>query len=76
MMAVNMFDAVNAVRRVIEPKGGKIGNSKRYPQRPVVEAVGVTQLPVDGAIEITVTTEGLRRRVHAARINGCTVYWE
>lgn len=75
-MPVNMFDAVNAVRRMVEPTGAVIGRSKRYRQRPAVEVLGMTHPPVDGAIEITVTTDGLRRRVHAARINGCTVYWE
>ncbi|HHY9545427.1 TPA: hypothetical protein ACV78D_005393, partial [Escherichia coli] len=29
-----------------------------------------------GEIEITIQTNGLRRRVKATRISGCTVYWE
>ncbi|MBU2673540.1 MULTISPECIES: hypothetical protein [Hafnia] len=75
-MSINMFDAFNEVRRVVESNGATVERSKRYRQRPAIQVSAPQSLPVDGTIEITVCTDGLIRRVHAARINGCTVYWE
>ncbi|EOM5761590.1 hypothetical protein ACNCLY_004685 [Escherichia coli] len=36
----------------------------------------VSEVKGTGEIEITIQTNGLRRRVKATRISGCTVYWE
>lgn len=73
---MNMFDAVNNVGRVMKFFGSEIEKSKRYRQRPAVQVTPPAIPPAEGFIEITVCTDGLRRRVHATRIQGCTVYWE
>ncbi|EHU5758594.1 hypothetical protein KZC67_005262, partial [Salmonella enterica] len=49
--------------------------SKRYPQRYALRTTPPKcQMP--GEVEITVCNKGQRRLVHAARVGGCTVYWE
>ncbi|EBA9592285.1 hypothetical protein ACFK5S_001825 [Salmonella enterica subsp. enterica serovar Saintpaul] len=74
-MALNLFDSLNAARRLTELSGAVLERSKRYPQRYALRTTKPErQMP--GEIEITVRTAGLRRCVHAARISGCTVYWE
>ncbi|EMQ5547390.1 hypothetical protein ACRV9V_004508, partial [Escherichia coli] len=51
--------------------------SKRYPQRYALKTTPpVSEVKGTGEIEITIQTNGLRRRVKATRISGCTVYWE
>lgn len=74
-MALNLFDSLNAARRLTELSGAVLERSKRYPQRYALRTTKpARQMP--GEIEITVRTAGLRRRVRAARVSGCTVYWE
>ncbi|EBS4105275.1 hypothetical protein ZD86_02185 [Salmonella enterica subsp. enterica] len=71
----NLFDSLNAARRMTELSGALLERSKRYPQRYALRTTKPErQMP--GEIEITVCTAGLRRRVRAARVSGCTVYWE
>ncbi|HBB6984970.1 TPA: hypothetical protein I8P16_004711 [Salmonella enterica subsp. enterica serovar Napoli] len=71
----NLFDSLNATRRLVEMSGAALEKSKRYPQGFAIRTTPpVREIP--GEIEITVCTHGLRRRVRAARVNGCTVYWE
>ncbi|EDX2020074.1 hypothetical protein BU505_002985 [Salmonella enterica subsp. enterica serovar Sandiego] len=71
----NLFDSLNAARRLTELSGAVLECSKRYPQRYALRTTPPKcQMP--GEIEITVCTAGLRRRVRAARVSGCTVYWE
>lgn len=71
----NLFDSLNAARRLTELSGAVLEKSKRYPQRYVLRTTPPKcQMP--GEIEIAVCTNGLRRRVRAARVSGCTVYWE
>ncbi|EGC6375224.1 hypothetical protein H9U66_001528 [Salmonella enterica] len=74
-MALNLFDSLNAARRLTELSGAVLECSKRYPQRYALRTTPPKcQMP--GESEITVCTAGLRRRVRAARVSGCTVYWE
>ncbi|WP_079952925.1 hypothetical protein [Salmonella enterica] len=71
----NLFDSLNAACRLTELSGAVLQKSKRYPQRYALRTTPPKcQMP--GEIEITVCTAGLRRRVRAARVSGCTVYWE
>ncbi|ELY6043004.1 hypothetical protein SNO20_002127 [Salmonella enterica] len=71
----NLFDSLNAARRLTELSGAVLECSKRYPRRYALRTTPPKcQMP--GEIEITVCTAGLRRRVRAARVSGCTVYWE
>lgn len=71
----NLFDSLNAARRLAELSGAVLERSKRYPQRYALRTTP-PQHKLPGEIEITVCTHGLRRLVHAARVGGCTVYWE
>ncbi|EIZ5962248.1 hypothetical protein MPS43_005374, partial [Salmonella enterica] len=48
---------------------------KRYPQRYALRTTP-PQCQMPGEVEITVCNKGVRRLVHAARVGGCTVYWE
>ncbi|EAU7390697.1 hypothetical protein EI350_00830 [Salmonella enterica] len=71
----NLFDSLYAACRLTELSGAVLQKSKRYPQRYALRTTPPKcQMP--GEIEITVCTAGLRRRVRAARVGGCTVYWE
>ncbi|ELM4201887.1 hypothetical protein RYG20_001105 [Salmonella enterica] len=71
----NLFDSLHAACRLTELSGAVLQKSKRYPQRYALRTTPPKcQMP--GEIEITVCTAGLRRRVRAARVGGCTVYWE
>lgn len=71
----NLFDSLNAARRLTELSGAVLQKSKRYPQRYAL-CTTPPKCQVPGEIEITVCTKGQRRRVRAARVGGCTVYWE
>ncbi|EAC0344857.1 hypothetical protein EZ715_08385 [Salmonella enterica subsp. enterica serovar Newport] len=71
----NLFDLLNEARRLTELSGAVLQKSKRYPQRYALRTTS-PQHEIPGEIEITVCTNGLRRCVHAARVGGCTVYWE
>ncbi|HHR4051842.1 TPA: hypothetical protein ACS50C_003757 [Salmonella enterica] len=72
---VNLFDSLNAARRLVEMSGAVLERSKRYSQRYALRTTPPKcQMP--GEIEITVCSNGVRRRVRAARLSGCTVYWE
>lgn len=71
----NLFDSLNAARRLTELSGAVLEKSKRYPQRYALRTTP-PQCEIPGEIEITVCTHGLRRQVRAARVGGCTVYWE
>ncbi|EGL5769916.1 hypothetical protein IQ752_000637 [Salmonella enterica] len=74
-MALNLFDSLNAARRLTELSDAVLERSKRYPQRYALRTTPPKcQMP--GEVEITVCNKGQRRRVHAARVSGCTVYWE
>ncbi|EAO0751064.1 hypothetical protein ACV2HG_06775 [Salmonella enterica subsp. enterica serovar Pomona] len=74
-MALNLFDSLNAARRLTELSGAVLERSKRYPQRYALRTTPPKcQMP--GEVEITVCNKGQRRCVHAARVSGCTVYWE
>lgn len=74
-MALNRFDSLNAARRLTELSGAVLEHSKRYPQRYALRTTPPKcQMP--GEVEITVCNKGQRRRVRAARVGGCTVYWE
>lgn len=71
----NLFDSLNAARQLTELSGAVLERSKRYPQRYALRTTPPKcQMP--GEIEITVCNRGQRRRVRAARVGGCTVYWE
>ncbi|EIZ5962234.1 hypothetical protein MPS43_005358, partial [Salmonella enterica] len=48
---------------------------KRYPQRYALRTTP-PQCEMPGEVEITVCNKGVRRCVRAARVGGCTVYWE
>nr|EII22946.1 hypothetical protein EC90111_0342 [Escherichia coli 9.0111] len=50
--------------------------SKRYHTFCTETTPPVGNVQGTGEIEITIQTNGLRRRVKATRISGCTVYWE
>lgn len=67
----NLFDSLNAARHLTELSGAVLERSKRYALRTTPPKC---QMP--GEVEITVCNKGQRRRVHAARVGGCTVYWE
>ncbi|ENF1717245.1 hypothetical protein ABQJ02_001351 [Salmonella enterica] len=74
-MALNLFDLLNEARRLTELSGAVLQKSKRYPQRYALRTTPPKcQMP--GEIEITVCNKGVRRLVRAARVGGCTVYWE
>lgn len=71
----NLFDSLNAACRLTELSGAVLERSKRYPQRYALRTTPPKcQMP--GEVEITVCNKGQRRLVHAARVGGCTVYWE
>ncbi|HCM1975013.1 TPA: hypothetical protein N3A47_000291 [Salmonella enterica subsp. houtenae serovar 47:z36:-] len=71
----NLFDSLNAARRLTELSGAVLERSKRYPQRYALRTTPPKcQMP--GEVEITVCNKGQCRCVHAARVSGCTVYWE
>lgn len=71
----NLFDSLNAARRLVEMSGAVLEHSKRYPQRYALRTTP-PQCEMPGEIEIAVCTNGLRRRIRASRISGCTVYWD
>ncbi|EDQ6556938.1 hypothetical protein S675_005227 [Salmonella enterica subsp. enterica] len=71
----NLFDSLNAARRLVEMSGAVLERSKRYPQRYALRTTP-PQHEMPGEVEITVCNKGVRRLVHAARVDGCTVYWE
>ena len=75
---MNLFDSLNNARRLTELAGAVLERSKRYPQRFALKTTPpLSKVQGTGEeIEITVKTNGLRRRVKATRISGCTVYWE
>ena len=70
---MNLFDSLNSARRLTELAGAVLERSKRYPQRFALKTT-----PPVGNVQGTgeIQTNGLRRRVKATRISGCTVYWE
>ncbi|HFW3087301.1 TPA: hypothetical protein ACIBE3_000770 [Salmonella enterica subsp. enterica serovar Reading] len=71
----NLFDSLNAARRLMEMSGAVLERSKRYSQRYALRTTPPKcQMP--GEVEITVCNRGQRRCVRAARVGGCTVYWE
>ncbi|EIN3255354.1 hypothetical protein LOS70_004296 [Salmonella enterica] len=74
-MALNLFDLLNAARRLTELSGAVLERSKRYPQRYALRTTP-PKYEMPGVVEITVCNRGQRRRVRAARVGGCTVYWE
>ncbi|EDR9399098.1 hypothetical protein CC662_24945 [Salmonella enterica subsp. enterica] len=71
----NLFDSLNAARRLMEMSGAVLERSKRYSQRYALRTPP-PQCQMPGEVEITVCNKGVRRLVHAARVGGCTVYWE
>ncbi|EDG5874072.1 hypothetical protein B8W03_09790 [Salmonella enterica subsp. enterica serovar Newport] len=71
----NLFDSLNAARQLTELSGAVLERSKRYPQRYALRTTP-PQCQMPGEVEITVCNKGVRRLVHAARVGGCTVYWE
>ncbi|EAO7621086.1 hypothetical protein OH880_003233 [Salmonella enterica] len=71
----NLFDSLNAARRLTELSGAVLERSKRYPQRYALRTTP-PKCRMPGEVEITVCNRGQRRRVRAARVGGCTVYWE
>lgn len=71
----NLFDSLNAARRLTELSGAVLERSKRYPQRYALRTTPPKH-EMPGEVEITVCNKGQRRRVRAARVGGCTVYWE
>ncbi|EEY0011397.1 TPA: hypothetical protein J1246_004951 [Escherichia coli] len=75
---MNLFDSLNSARRLTELAGAVLERSKRYPQRYALKITPPVSELVESEEEtvITIHTNGLRRRVKAARISGCTVYWE
>ncbi|KYU91219.1 hypothetical protein [Escherichia coli] len=74
---MNLFDSLNSARRLTELAGAVLERSKRYPQRFALKTTPpVGNVQGTGEIEITIQTNGLRRRVKATRISGCTVCWE
>ncbi|EFA2716785.1 hypothetical protein DEL87_003079 [Escherichia coli] len=74
---MNLFDALNSARRLTELAGAVLERSKRYPQRYALKITPpVSEIEGTNKDEITIYTNGLRRRVKFARISGCTVYWE
>ncbi|EBS3225100.1 hypothetical protein DSR35_05830 [Salmonella enterica subsp. enterica serovar Newport] len=74
-MALNLFDLLNEARRLTELSGAVLQKSKRYPQRYALRTTPPKR-EMPGEVEITVCNKGVRRLVHAARVGGCTVYWE
>ncbi|EGP4310190.1 hypothetical protein LKW13_001708 [Salmonella enterica] len=71
----NLFDSLNAACRQVEMSGSILVHSKRYPLGFVLRTTAPKcQMP--GEVEITVCNKGQRHRVRAARVSGCTVYWE
>lgn len=75
---MNLFDSLNNARRLTELAGAVLERSKRYPQRFALKTTPpLSKVQGTGEeIEITIQTNGLRRRVKAIRVSGCTVYWE
>ncbi len=73
---LNMFEAIQAARSLCEGAGAQVLREKRRRVRPVMEITPPAYPIADRTIEISVETDGLRRRVHAARVHGCLVYWE
>ncbi|EMF4471125.1 hypothetical protein V3F90_000540 [Salmonella enterica] len=71
----NLFDLLNEARRLTELSGAVLQKSKRYPQRYALRTTPPKH-EMPGEVEITVSNKGVRRLVHAARVGGCTVYWE
>ncbi|HBB6668474.1 TPA: hypothetical protein G8X52_001607 [Salmonella enterica] len=71
----NLFDSLNAALRLMEMSGAVLERSKRYSQRYALRTTP-PQCQMPGEVEITVCNKGVRRLVHAARVGGCTVYWE
>lgn len=71
----NLFDSLYAACRLTELSGAVLQKSKRYPQRYAL-CTTPPQREMPGEVEITVCNRGQRRRVRAARVSGCTVYWE
>jgi len=72
----NLFDAVNAARRVLEPVGAVIERTRRYRHRYTIRTSQPAVLPSGVAVtEITVCAGGVRRTVHTACVNDCVVYW-
>ncbi|EDW3878180.1 hypothetical protein LXH07_003743 [Salmonella enterica] len=71
----NLFDSLYAACRLAELSGAVLQKSKRYPQRYAL-CTTPPQHEMPGEVEITVCNKGQRRRVRAARVSGCTVYWE
>lgn len=71
----NLFDSLNAARRLMEMSGAVLERSKRYSQRYALRTTPPKH-EMPGEVEITVCNKGVRRLVHAARVGGCTVYWE
>ncbi|HFO7856868.1 TPA: hypothetical protein ACHLAM_005536, partial [Escherichia coli] len=70
---MNLFDSLNSARRLTELAGAVLERSKRYPQRFALKTTApVGNVQGTGEIEITIQTNGLRRRVKATRISGCT----
>ncbi|EOA1531810.1 hypothetical protein ACH8KY_002466 [Salmonella enterica subsp. enterica serovar Braenderup] len=71
----NLFDSLNAARRLMEMSGAVLERSKRYSQRYALRTTP-PQCQMPGEVEITVCNKGVRRCVRTARVGGCTVYWE
>ncbi|ENX2733359.1 hypothetical protein ACFN9U_000671 [Salmonella enterica] len=71
----NLFDLLNEARCLTELSGAVLQKSKRYPQRYALRTTPPKR-EMPGEVEITVCNKGVRRLVHAARVGGCTVYWE
>lgn len=75
MIINNLFDSLNAARRLTALSGAVLECTRRYPRRYALRT-SKPDTPLAGEIEITVQSHGLRRRIRAARVSGCTVYWE
>ncbi|ECC9940799.1 hypothetical protein WDI34_005524 [Salmonella enterica subsp. enterica] len=71
----NLFDSLYTACRLTELSGAVLERSKRYPQRYALRTTP-PKCRMPGEVEITVCNRGQRRRVRAARVGGCTVYWE